>query len=265
MNWRNLVLFLALMGLSTAGCSSIPGSMGAAATPTGTVPAPIPTEFLWFPPTDTPAVAMALSPEPTPEQKPRVGELLVIDDMTSTAHWNAAASGQAAVTVSQRGLTVSAGPSQPPVVSLHRSAVFDNMYIEITARPSLCREKDVYGLVFRAPNEVAYYRYAAICDGTVAAERISLGGPRVLQVPTATSDVPVGAPGEVKLGVWALGSELRFFLNDRYQFTVEDSNYVVGGLGVFAEARGETPVVVTFSGLRVYRLDPVLSLATSNP
>jgi len=257
---------MALVILIAAGCSPAPVGMGQTISVlTDTAAIPSPTEILWFPPTETPVVAVAVTPEPTPERKPGVGELMVMDDMTSAAHWNAAVSGQASVTVSESGLTVSAEPGQPPVVSLHRSAVFDNMYIEITARPSLCRERDAYGLVFRAPSEVAYYRFAAICDGTAAAERIRLGTPRALQPPTATSDVPVGAPGEVRLGVWALGSEFRFFLNGRYQFTIVDSNYVVGGIGVFAQAGGETPVVVTFSDLRVYRLDSSATSGTPTP
>jgi hypothetical protein len=139
------------------------------------------------------------------------------------------------------------------------------MYIEITARPSLCRDRDAYGLVFRAPNDVAHYRFTALCDGTAAAERTSLGTPRVLQPPTATSDVPVGAPGEVRLAVWALGPEFRFFLNDHYQFTVTDSNYAAGGIGVFVQAAGGTPAVVTFSDLSVYRLTPSASSTSSAP
>jgi hypothetical protein len=143
--------------------------------------------------------------------------------------------------------------------------MLDDMYMEITARTNLCREKDAYGLVFRALNEIAYYRFVVICDGTAAVERISLGTPRVLQPPTASSDAPVGAPGEVRLGVWALGSEFRFFLNDRYQFTVSDSNYKAGGLGVFAQAGGDTPALVTFSGLSIHRLAPADVAATRTP
>jgi hypothetical protein len=210
-------------------------------------------------------VAPAATIQPTAERRPGVGEILVEDPMTSATHWEAAASGNAPVTVSQRGLSLSAQPGAPPVISLHRSAVFDDMYLEITARPNLCRGKDAYGLVFRAPNDVASYRFAAACDGTAAAERVSLGTPRVLQPPTATSDVPVGAPGEVRLGVWASGPEFRFFLNDRYQFTVTDNNYLAGGIGVFAAAAGESPVVVTFSDLRVYRLQPQDLSATATP
>lgn len=184
--------------------------------------------------------------------------------MLSSTHWNAQASG-AAATISDRGLSLSAQPGSPPVVSLHRSAVLDDMYLELTARPSLCRGKDAYGIAFRAPSEVAYYRFMAVCDGTTAAERVSLGTPRTLQPPTASSDVPVGAPGEVRMGIWAHGAEFRFFLNDRYQFSVTDHNYVAGGIGVFVEAGGSTPVVVTFSDLKVHVLDAAALSATPSP
>jgi len=185
--------------------------------------------------------------------------------MTSSAHWNAASTGSAAATVSEKGLTISAQPGGPGVVSLHRSAVFDDMYLEVTARTNLCRDRDAYGIVVRAPNDVAHYRFLCVCDGTAAAARFSLGGPRVLQPPSASADVPLGAPGEVRLGVWALGNEFRFFLNDRYQFTVSDSNYPTGGVGVFVQAGGQTPAVVTFSDLAIYRLSADAAVGTAVP
>jgi hypothetical protein len=234
-------------------------------TPTPEQAAPSATLIVWFPPTETATIAPATSVRPTAERRPGIGELLVEDAMTSATHWNAASSGTASVTVSERGLSISAQPGGPPVISLHRSAVFDDMYMEITARPNLCRDTDSYGLVFRAPNDVANYRFMAGCDGTAAAERVSLGTPRVLQPPTATSDVPFGAPGEVRLGVWARGSEFRFFLNDHYQFTVTDKNYAAGRIGVFAAAMGNSPVVVTFTDLRVYRLQPMEFSTTPAP
>jgi hypothetical protein len=264
---QRLQMLLALSAiLVTSACAPAYGGMeNASITATAAISEATPTEIVWFPPTATRLPPTAAPEEPTPERKPGVGELIVGDPMTSAVHWNAATSGEASATVSDQGLTVSAQPGQPPVVSLHRSANFDDMYIEITARPSLCRERDSYGLVFRAPNDVAYYRLVAICDGTAAAERMSLGTPHVLQPPTASADVPVGAPGRVKLGVWALGKEFRFFLNDRYQFTVTDSNYVAGGVGVFVEAGGETPAVVTFSDMAVYRLEAADAAPTPTP
>lgn len=216
-----------------------------------------PTAIAWFPPTDTPPAIQVATQEPTPERKPGVGEVLIVDAMTSATHWNASSAGPAPVTVSAQGLTLSAEPGKPAVVSLHRSAVLDDLYIELTARPSLCKGEDAYGLAIRSLSEVTYYRFAAVCDGTAAAERVSRGAARAMQPPIATADVPSGAPGEVRLGVWALGSEMRFFLNGRYQFTVTDASYRVGAIGVFAQASGGTPVVVTFSDMEVRRLIPL--------
>ncbi len=252
---------LALL-IATA-CTASTGSTGPdGARENSTETAPTVTAIVWFPPTETATAAPIPDVEATAERKPGVGRVLVEDAMTAATYWSAAAPGDAAVTVSERGLTLSGQPGGPPVVALHRSAILDDMYLEVTARPNLCRGQDSYGLVFRAPNDVAYYRFTAVCDGNAAAERVSLGTARVLQPPTATADVPVGAPGEVRLGVWAHGSEFRYFLNDRYQFAVTDKNYVAGGIGVFVEARGETPVVVTFADLRVYQLGLQDSSAT---
>ena len=256
----------ALCFLASSGCGSAPTvAASPAAVPEVVTTAATPTEFLWFPATATPAPAVRITREPTPERKPGVGEWVVRDEMTSSAHWNAASTGSAAATVSEKGLTISAQPGDPGVVSLHRSAVFDDMYLEVTARTNLCRDRDAYGIVVRAPNDVAHYRFLCVCDGTAAAARFSLGGPRVLQPPSASADVPLGAPGEVRLGVWALGNEFRFFLNDRYQFTVSDSNYPTGGVGVFVQAGGQTPAVVTFSDLAIYRLSADAAVGTAVP
>lgn len=254
-----------LYALLSSGCST--GEMVATSPttiPQGTTTAAS-TEIVWFPATMTQPPAARVTREPTPERKPGVGELVVEDDMTSSTHWNAVADGNAPATVSEKGLTISAQPGGAGVVSLHRSAVFDDMYIEVTARTNLCRDRDAYGIVFRAPNDVAHYRFVSVCDGTAAAARVSLGGPRVLQPPTASADVPLGAPGEVRLGVWALGSDLRFFLNDRYQFTVTDSNYAAGGVGVFVQAGGQTPAVVTFSDMAIFRLSGNPGVGTTAP
>jgi hypothetical protein len=253
---RNLVLLTALVALGAASCSGAKRGVEPVISPTDELPTGTATAFQWFPPTVTPPAPAAAPLLPTPEQRPGIGRLLVSDDMTSTTFWNASASGSAAATVSADGLTLSAQPGMQAVISLHRSAAFDDVYIEVTARTSLCRERDGYGLVFRAADDVAFYRISAICDGTVAAERVSLGRPRVLQAPTASADVPMGAPGEVRLGLWALGSEFRVFLNDHHQFSFTDPSYGAGGVGVFVQAAGDTPVVVTFSGLSAYQVGP---------
>lgn len=184
--------------------------------------------------------------------KPGVGEALLTDDFSSAAAWNTGVSDQAAVAVSGNRLTIAVQPGAAPVASIRNTSSFGDVYVEITARPSLCRDGDDYGLLFRAPNSVAYYRFVVACNGTAAADRVSLGTPHLLHAPTPSGDVPVGAPGEVRLGVWAVGSEFRFFLNGRYQFQANDRNYRSGSIGVFAYAAGDTPATVTFSDLAVF-------------
>jgi hypothetical protein len=199
------------------------------------------------------------------DMKPGVADIVLSDDFSSPAAWNTAVADQASVAVTEGGLTIAAQPGIAPIASFRQGQVFSDMYLEVTARPSLCRGPDAYGLVFRAPNNVAYYRYAVACDGTASADRISLGSPRVLQPPAPSADVPVGAPGEVRLGVWALHDEFRFFLNGRYQFTAKDVSYPSGGIGVFAHAAGDTPVTVTFSALSVYGLEGVPPAPPATP
>jgi hypothetical protein len=129
-----------------------------------------------------------------------------------------------------------------------------NFYAELTARPSLCRGEDEYGFLVRA-SAVTYYRFALTCNGQAHAERISQRERHILHETVVSGDVPPGAPGEVRIGVWAYGSELRLFLNDRFQFSFTDSNISSGTVGVFARAAGDTPVTVAFSNLRVHAVE----------
>ena len=81
---------------------------------------------------------------------------------------------------------------------------------------------------------------------------------RPLQEAVLSGDVPPGAPGEVRIGVWASDTEMRLFLNGRYQFSISDTNLPTGGLGVFVQSTGNTAVTVTFSDLVVRELDAVV-------
>jgi hypothetical protein len=80
---------------------------------------------------------------------------------------------------------------------------------------------------------------------------MSNGTKLTLQQPLASGDVPPGAPGEVRIGVWAVGREMRLFLNGRFQFTVIEPGYPRGTLGVFVNSAGDSPLVVSFSNLVV--------------
>lgn len=206
--------------------------------------------IVWFPPSATSPPQVFPTYTGTPERKPDVGRVILSDDFSSAEEWDTAVSDQGSAAVSRNRLTLAVQPGFS-IASLRKETLLGDFYAEITARPSLCRGADDYGLLVRAPNNVAAYRFALSCDGSARVERFSIGQAHPLQPPVLSGDVPPGAPGQVRLGVWAVGPELRFFLNGRYQFTVTDKSYASGGIGVFAQSAGDTPVTVTFSDLVV--------------
>jgi hypothetical protein len=89
-------------------------------------------------------------------------------------------------------------------------------------------------------------------------ERVRGGLAEVLQNWTPSSDVPRGAPAQVKLGIWMSGTEMHLLLNDHAQFVIRDPVFPIGRLGFFAYASGDTPVLVSFRDLQVYSVPLIL-------
>ncbi len=182
-----------------------------------------------------------------------LGSIIASDDFSRSSTWDTASSDQGSASISRDRLTLAVQPGVY-MTSLQRNIIAGDFYAEITARPSLCRGEDEYGFLVRA-NAVTYYRFSLTCNGQAHAERISLKERHDLHEPVLSGDVPPGAPGEVRIGVWAAGPELRLFLNGRFQFSISDLNLSSGTVGVFARAAGDTPVTVTFSDLVVRSVD----------
>jgi hypothetical protein len=195
--------------------------------------------------------------------RPGLGEIFVSDKVLDPAMWDTAQSDEAGAVIDGGRLTLAA-QSQVYMTSLRQGLVLDDFYAEITARPGLCRGEDSYGFLLRA-NAVAGYRFSLYCNGMVSAERVSVGKRYDLQKPIPSGDVPPGAPGEVRIGVWAVGDELRLFLNGRYQFTVTEPSYSSGTVGVFVNSAGDSAVTVSFSDLTVQEVLYVPPLHTPEP
>jgi hypothetical protein len=235
------------------------------ATPTSVIltETPQPTATIdWFPASATPTLgALSTQKPPTPEMRPGLGRTILTDEFSDPTLWDIATSDQASAEMDNNRLNLSA-QSKVYMISLRHGLTADDYYAEITARPSLCRHDDSYGLLVRA-NAMSYYRFSLSCNGTVYADRINGSKHEILQTPLPSGDAPRGAPGEVRIGVWAVGSEMRLFLNGRYQFSVNNPNFPSGTLGVFVNSSGETPVVVSFSRLELQEVD--YSPATMTP
>jgi hypothetical protein len=178
-----------------------------------------------------------------------MGDEIIHDRFSYDSLWDVATSDKGSAMIRDNRLTLAVQPGVY-IISLRHELVVDDFYAEITANPSICRGNDSYGLLVRG-NAVAYYRFSLYCNSTVGAERISVGTHQILQEPIPSGDVPPGAPGEVRIGLWAGGKELRLFLNDRFQFSITDSNYLSGTIGVFAHAADKNAMAVTFSNLEV--------------
>ena len=222
-------------------------------TPVPPTPTLTPT-IVWFPPTPTFTPFPTLELLPTEDLRPGIGALLLQDDFSDSAVWLPSSIPAGSVGFGINELTLAISARDTYLYSLRQDWLLSNFYLEITASPSMCRDLDEYGLLLRVSPDLDFYRFSLSCNGQVRLDRIVRGAASSPQPWMLSGAVPPGAPSTVRLGVWALDSELRFFVNDRYQFTVRDPMLVTGGVGVFSRSTIDWPVTVNFSDLVVYAL-----------
>lgn len=224
--------------------------------------------IVWFPPTETPTIT-SIPPTitPTPEQKPNLGGLIVSDDFTHPAVWSLGRFDEGVIALGVNELALAVSSPGGRLVSFRQEPTLTNFYYEVTASPNLCAGFDAYGLVIRAQNNTDFYAFLLSCSGQVRVDRdkisesISLQDWKYVEGPV-TPDIG----GSTRLGVWAYGRELRFFINDVYQFSVSDPAFPRGLLGLYAQSAGSTALTVNFSNLIVQEISgvPVLP-ATPTP
>ena len=186
--------------------------------------------------------------------QPGVGEVIFEDDFSSQGAWQLSQSANGTVALGQNELSIAIVQPRAYLFSTRTEPTFGNFYAEITASPNLCAGLDEYGLLFRLRSIGDFYRYSLSCDGQVRLDRLVGGTAGSPQTWLVSASVPRGAPSSSRLGVWAVGRELRFFVNDEFQFAVSDSYHGSGILGVFARSAGENAVSVSFSDLKVYQI-----------
>src|SRR5688500_1384071 len=228
--------------------------------PTNTLP-PTPT-IVWFPPSATPTLLAFPTYTAMPEMSPGIGSVTLSDDFSNDSTWDTGVSNRGSAAISRNRLTLAAEPGAY-LESLRRELTLGNFYAEITARPSLCRGDDTYGILVRGIG-LNYYRFILSCNSQVSSERVNAGVKLSIHEPVTSGDAPPGAPGEVRIGVWAVGSDIRLFLNGRYQFSINDKSFPSGALGVFVRS-ADNPMSVTFSDLTIYEVDYASPTRTPMP
>ncbi len=220
-------------------------------TPTLTVTPTI----IWFPATDTPTPLPTVEVQPTPDQRPALDMVLLSDDFSDAAGWTTMRSEAGSAAFGVNELTLALSQPKGVMYSLRREALPGDFYLEITASPALCRGADEYGLLLRAASQLDCYRFLISCQGNLRLDRLTNGRVARLVDWIPSGQVPPGSPLVLRLGVWAVGRELRFFIDDFYQFSVRDPVFSAGTLGVFARSAADNPLTVSFSNLIVRGID----------
>lgn len=252
---RSILKFGALLaaGLMLAACAGleateIPTSTPEPATPTVTV------TINWFPATNTRTPLPAQGSTPTPGLVPALGALLFRDNFTEASLWTAttSVSGNSIVSNNRLTLTLAEGTDLVTISSLRMQPQVSDFYMQVNAQLSLCRGGDQISLLFRVTSVADFYRYSVNCNGEVRLERVVSGKPFVIRDWAPSPDAPRGAPAEVQISVWASGRDLRFFLDDHFQFTVNDQYFSQGGLGLSIRSEAGNPMSISFTDLSVH-------------
>ncbi len=231
----------------------LPPTATLSATPS-VMPSPTIT-VMWFPATITPTPLPTREPEPVEDMHPALGAVILSDDFSGSDLWQTTRTAVGSMAYGQNDLTLAVSEPRGTLMSLRSQPQLSNFYLEVDADPSLCRGEDMYGLLLRAELGQDFYRLLVNCDGELRVERVKDGRVLPLQDWTASGQVFAGFMMKIRLGVWVAGNDLRVFVNDVYQFTVHDTVFPQGSLGVFARSAGETPLTVSFSNLSVREVD----------
>lgn len=210
--------------------------------------------IVWFPATATPSPFPTQQVNPTADLRPGVGDLLLEDSFDDAVFWATSADRDASAQVENGRLTLVLKSTRSYLVSTRNSPTFTDFYTEITATTSFCHGDDEYGLIVRALDG-DHFRFALSCDGRAKVDRFVNGG-LTRQVGWVSSGaIPSLAPSSTRLAVWAAGSQMHFFVNDFYLFSVTDSQLFRGTVGAFVHTSSDSDVSVGFSDLKVWQVD----------
>lgn len=187
--------------------------------------------------------------------RPGIGDILLEDSFKDSRQWSLTNMEGGSVAFGKAELTIAISKAREYLFSVRKELDFGDYYAEITANPNLCHDDDEYGMLIRVSPDLDYYRFSLSCNGRVRLDRIYQNQASSPQPWTPSGAFPPGAPSISRLGVWALGEEMRFFINDEYQFTARDPLLIRGGFGVFARSSSDQALTVNFSDLVVREIN----------
>lgn len=250
---RKLWIFLPLL-LLLASCEPAPNPT--AILPTATPkPSQTPTATtIWFPATETPTPRPEIVHTPTPDLRTGIGSIIIEDQFEEPENWVLTSAQNGSATIANNHLTMVLTLANQYAYATYKNLFIFNFYGEITAQPNLCGDQDEYGIIIRVKDLTDYYRLAVTCDGMVSVIRL-VNGSLFSVIPSRPANFQqTGPPSSVKIGVWAHGNEIRFFINDQFLFSVQDLVTRSGTFGAFIHSVGNSALSVNFSDLRLWEV-----------
>lgn len=234
-------------------------------TATTTVTPTASATIIWFPATSTPTSVPTREPEPTENLHPGVGDVLIKDDFSRQSMWSTKSEAGANISLNSNELTLALQDEKAYKASLFSFDDLSSASVEVTSNVTLCKAEDSYGLLVRASNELTGYRFLVNCLGQVKLEILKSGKPYTLVDWMQSGQVLPGSPYQLRLRVWMVKDELRFFLNDVFQFSARDALFKSGKIGLFARQAADTPITVSYSNLVIRSIDSGYVLPKQTP
>ncbi len=250
---KNILAVTVCLLITLSGCEIFSPAVFPTETPLPSV-TPSPT-IQWFPPTPTPTINPTINIQPTPDYHPDLGQVIVRDDFTNTTYWSLMDKTYGSAAYSEGRLTIAVSLPNSNVYSIRNEPVLQDFYLEMTSITSLCRAEDSYGILVRINSLNDFYRFQANCNGLLKVERTRNMIVNTLQDWTSSSQVTAGTPMTLHWGIWVKGDRMRLFINDVFQFEINDQAFFNGQIGVFARSAGDNAVTVNFSDLQIRLLE----------
>lgn len=261
--FRRTALGIGFVLLCCAACSPFQVQLINDATPTEirivtATPAISPTpSIVWFPPTATPLPLFTPTAVPTEDRLGSLGEAYLQDGFAAKSGWQTMRTTVGNITLSDLGeLTFSLHGEKGSLVSSNRIAFYPSYYLSVDVTLSFCSyHLDGYGIYFRVGDSDHTARLWINCLGQTRFERISGGKPAELSDWAANGKIRPGAPQKFTVGLRVEGKSVELYLNDAFQYEVEDTATDTGGIALGAETAGISPLTVSFSNLTLRRLE----------
>lgn len=249
-----LTLLIVVLSAMVIGCSPVSSQETPGVQPSATAQPASTATIQWFPPTATPTIAPTQGITPTVDQHPGLGQVIIQDDFSNTTLWDTGEREAGKIGYSQNKLTLAISQPAGVLYSFRKSDVLTDFYLTMQVNPVLCKQSDVYGILFRVNSTGDFYRLLINCNGLLRLERLRNSEVTILQDWISSGQVAAGAPLNYQIGIWAFGSDLRIFAEDVFQFAVRDNTFPQGWLGVYARSMGTNVVTINFSSLQIQAL-----------